>query len=159
MLHFGAVYSLLPAAMRSKEADVMLWATMLQESGGVDRVQKPRRPGGPAGPARGLWQFEQGGGVLGVLQHESSGPIARAVCRARGLRPKSYDVWAALARDDVLAGCFARLLLWTDPAPLPGLGDEAVAWAYYERNWRPGAPHPDRWPGNYAKALEWASLS
>ena len=48
---------------------------------------------------------------------------------------------------------FARLLLWTDPAPLPALGAAVRAWAYYRRNWRPGKPHPETWPEMYQNAL------
>ncbi|MET3652466.1 hypothetical protein [Dyella japonica] len=63
------------------------------------------------------------------------------------------SVYAALATDDLLAAGFARLLLLTDAAALPALGDQASAWSYYQRNWRPGRPHPEAWPQHYATAL------
>ena len=62
------------------------------------------------------------------------------------------SVYAALLIDDVLAAGIARLLLWTDPAPLPELGDVDAGWNYYDRNWRPGAPRPEAWPYNYSIA-------
>ncbi len=52
----------------------------------------------------------------------------------------------------MLAAAFARLLLLTDAKPLPQIGDVQGAWAYYVRNWRPGKPHPDTWPGLYKQA-------
>lgn len=101
------------------------------------------------GPARGLWQFERGGGVAGVLRHPATrghivGPLAR-----RGLPPPdasgaSYPAWEALETDDVLAAIFARLLLLSDPAPLPS--DHATAAGLYLRTWRPGRPQgPEIW--------------
>lgn len=139
-------YALLPTRMRSQEATLMLLAIGLQESRFLHRRQI-------GGPARGYLQFERDGGVRGVLMHPASRPHALAVCAARGVRPVAADVYAALEHDDVLAAGFARLLLYSDPAPLPALGDEAGAWAYYLRNWRPGKPHPQTWPKLYQNAL------
>jgi hypothetical protein len=42
------------------------------------------------------------------------------------------------------------LLLWTDPQPMPTSQD--AGWQCYLRNWRPGKPHPDQWPRNWASA-------
>lgn len=142
--------ALLPPAMDSRAARVLLLAIAGQESGLRARVQHPLRPGMPPGPARGLWQFEQAGGVAGVLRHDATRELAAGVCRLRGVPATRVAVWPALATDDVLAAAFARLLLWTDPAPLPA--DEAGGWALYLRTWRPGRPHPDRWPANFAAA-------
>ncbi|MCY1303002.1 hypothetical protein D9M70_526890 [compost metagenome] len=50
-------------------------------------------------------------------------------------------IWRALEHDDVLAAGFARLLLWSDPKPLPLAGDEQGAFDLYLRTWRPGAYH------------------
>jgi hypothetical protein len=144
--------ALLPGVRDSDEARVLLLAIGLQESGLIDRVQKVT--GGGAGPARGLLQFERGGGVRGVLSHPASRDLALQACVARRLPATSTSVvWDELATDDVLAFAFGRLLLLTDPKPLPALGDEEGAWAYYLRCWRPGKPHPDRWPANYRAAL------
>jgi hypothetical protein len=62
------------------------------------------------------------------------------------------DVWLALETDDILAARLARLLLWTDPRPLPVRGDAAAGWNYYIRNWRPGKPHPQTWGAFWREA-------
>lgn len=139
-------FALLPTKMAGKRATVMLLAIGLQES----RLQFRRQIGGPA---RGLWQFEQNGGVRGVLTHPSSRPHALEVCAARDVEPTAPAVYEALERDDVLAAAFARLLLWTDPKPLPALGQVQEAWELYARAWRPGKPHPQTWEAIYAQAL------
>jgi hypothetical protein len=144
----------LPARMATDEARVMLLAIGLQESRFRHRVQMPLRPGMPPGPARGFWQFERGGGVIGVLTHPASSRLAMEACAARDIRPNSPIVWAKLAEDDVLAAIFARLLLFTDAAPLPAIGRDADAWACYIRNWRPGKPHPQTWKALYDSAVE-----
>lgn len=64
----------------------------------------------------------------------------------------------------MLAAGLARLLLYTDPARLPGLGDEEGAWQLYLRTWRPGAftrgtaakraELRQKWAKHYAQALE-----
>ena len=138
---------LLPPALTSDEACVLVLAIFLQESALRTRVQDG------SGPARGLGQFERGGGVVGVLQHRATEAMARALCAVRGVPATSYSVYTSLAGDDLLAAGFARLLLYTDPAPLPPLGAVDTAWAYYKRTWRPGKPRPDDWPDNYATAL------
>ena len=147
----AAAAQLLPAALDTLAARVVMLAIMGQESGCLHRAQVLN--GGGKGPARGLAQFELGGGVRGVLEHPSSRYWAVQVCKARDVRPVARDVWVRMETDDVLAAAFARLLLFTDAKRLPEPGDQAAAWNYYKRNWRPGKPHPDRWPGNYAAAM------
>lgn len=137
---------LLPGKFDSKPARVQLLAIAMQESG-----LRTRRQGG--GPARSLWQFEQSGGIRGVLEHPSSRQYARAACGLQAVAPVSSDVYAAFLSDDQLACAFARLLLWTDAAPLPQVDDAAGAWAYYVRNWRPGKPRPESWAANHAAAV------
>lgn len=139
--------ALLPARMNSAAAVVQMLAIGLQES----RFQHRRQIGGPA---RGFWQFEQGGGVRGVLRHSASREHALAVCRVRNVIATESAAYAALEHDDVLAAAFARLLLWTDPKALPSLGDGQAAWDLYLRVWRPGKPHRHTWDALYAKALE-----
>lgn len=104
-----------------------------------------------AGPARSFWQFEQGGGVDGLL-HVTSTKM-QAVCAALEVPFNSDDIFEAMAWNDTLACCMARLLLWCDPQALPPVGSESGAWGNYIRNWRPGAPHPERWPKCYGTAL------
>ena len=152
----GAIYDdairpalrLLPAPMNSREALVMLFAIGLQES----RMEWRRQHGN--GPARGLWQFEQGGGVHGVMNHAASRQHAFSVLGTLGHTDISeHGVWAALETDDVLAAAFARLLLWTDPKPLPKMDNPWGAWDCYIRSWRPGMPRPDSWMPNHAEAV------
>lgn len=137
---------LLPEEMTSDEAKVMVVAICLQESGLACRKQI-------GGPAHGLAQFEQSGGVRGVLGHHATRATARALCGKRHVIPTASAVYEALLHDDVLAAGFARLLLWTDPHALPALGDEAGAWGLYLRTWRPGKPRPAHFSGNYQQAL------
>ncbi len=151
-----AALALLPSAMDSAQARVMLLAIQQQEDPEQRRAQRVIVAGkARKGPARGLWQFERSGGVAGVISHPSSRYWAAKVCEARGVPFSAAKVWAALETDDVLAAAFARLLLFTDPKPLPALGDAAGAWKLYcNRTWRPGKPHPAKWAGNYARALQ-----
>ena len=88
--------ALLPAAMDTPQARCMLLAIGLQESRFVHRRQI-------GGPARGFWQFEQGGGVRGVLAHPASAALARQVCQVRGVPPTAPSVYSRLELDDVLA--------------------------------------------------------
>lgn len=131
--------------MDSPKARMMLLAIGLQESRFEHRRQIK-------GPARGFWQFESGGGVRGVLMHKTSSYDAAKVCHARGVGSSTKEVYERLEHDDILACCFARLLLWTDAKPLPMIGDVEGSWDYYERNWRPGKPHPHTWPALYQQA-------
>lgn len=105
------------------------------------------------GPARSYFQFEEGGGVAGVLKHPASASRIRNVCDALDIPCTVPTVYEAMAWNDHLAVAMTRLLLWTDPAALPALGDQVGAWHYYERLWRPGAPRPASWPVNYATAM------
>ena len=139
--------ALLPAKMTSPQAELMLLAIGLQES----RLTHRRQIGGPA---RGLWQFERGGGVAGVLRHAASREHALIVCDARRVAPVPEQVYQRLEHDDVLAAAFARLLLYTDPARLPALGEVGASWDLYLRTWRPGKPHRHTWDALYAQALE-----
>lgn len=129
----GPGLALLPSTMDSVPARVMLLAIQLQED------PQQRRRQWPTGPARGLWQFERGGGVRGVLNHAATQRLARSVCAERGVAATPEAVWSALEHDDLLACAFARLLLWSDPAPLPAPVYPGAAWNLYLRTWRPGA--------------------
>lgn len=110
------------------------------------QVLRGNRPG----PATGRWQFERGGGVAGVMTHARTEPVARRWCERQGVPFERGAVWEALENDDALACAFARLLLWSDPRPLPA--DQDAAWEYYRRNWKPGKPHPQDWPDNWQLA-------
>lgn len=143
----GPAMLLVPMAMDTPQARIMLLAIGLQESGLQYRTQHMH------GPARGLWQFERGGGVKGVLEHPSTCAIAKAACEAHTVNPTAQDVWEVLETDDVLAAVFARLLLWSDAHKLAN--DAQSGWLTYLRTWRPGKPKPDTWPAFYARAYGW----
>lgn len=154
----SAALDLLPAKMRSAQAVVTLLVIQLQEAPNGEQRQI-------GGPAVGIWQFEKGGGIAGVLRHPSSRPYALSVCKALGVEPSKDAVYAALQHsDDVLDAAFARLLLWTDAASLPAVGDVEGAFQLYLRTWRPGAytrgntatrrKLRQKWGVNYAKAME-----
>jgi len=138
-------YKLLPLKMDSPFARVNQAAIGQQESGYLVRRQYGN------GPARGYWQFEEGGGVRGVMEHKSTADLARKVCHARGVPFVRRTVWEALETDDVLAAAFCRLLMWTDSGKLPT--NEAEGWAMYLRTWRPGKPHPEEWPASWKFGL------
>lgn len=156
-------FTLLPARMRSREAVLMLLVIGRQES-----LFKYRRQ--INGPARGFWQFEYGGGFKGVFGHHSSKQHAEHLAAARlhfkylDLRANLRHAYDQLEHDDVFAAGIARLLLWTDPKPLPALNDVDGAWQLYLRTWRPGAyarGTPEqrsalrkKWGGYYQQALE-----
>jgi hypothetical protein len=135
---------LLPMGMDSPRARVQMLATGLQETGLRYRRQHMQ------GPARGLTQFERGGGVRGVLEHPSTSAIAREVCLSRCITPDAQSAWEAMETDDVLCMAFTRLLLWSDPHKLPD--DQYGGWLLYLRTWRPGRPRPDTWQAFYARA-------
>ena len=150
----AAALLLLPKAMHAQEAVVLMYATGLQESKFLDRFQVIEPTRTRKGPARGFWQFEHGGGVIGVMTHGATRQHAARVCEAQGVPFKSREVWARLETDDVLAAAFARLLLWSDPRPLPRVGDVWGAWECYLSTWRPGKPHRRTWEAFYLAAVQ-----
>lgn len=137
--------ALLPAAMSSLEAKVMLLAIMLQESGLRARQQE-------GGPAKGIAQCERPIMQL-LLDNRASEVPVRNLCSARAVAPTASDMYWAVGTDDVFAAGIARLILWCDLEPLPALGDQDGAWACYLRVWGPGKPRPADWPANYRAAL------
>lgn len=158
---------LLPAGWNTPEAQVMQIAIALQESGLATRRQYGD------GPARSLWQFERGtqasrGGVWGIYLHPASRTHLQGLCEARGVPFDPASIWSRIEVDDLLAACCARLLLRTDPYPLPAVNDfvdpvhhidpkdpkASASWKlYYARTWRPGRPHPEKWPANHSAAV------
>ena len=138
---------ILPPMMTSDAAKAMLLAIGMQESRLVHRKQI-------GGPAVGLWQFERGGGVAGVLRHPATQGHAATVCWRLGNAGTTASVYHALEHDDVLAACFARLLLWTLPQGLPCRDDPEDGWNQYLKAWRPGKPHKRTWAANFKRAWE-----
>lgn len=128
----------------SDGARVLVTAIAGQESRWAARRQV-------GGPARSYWQFELKGGVAGLFRL-----VPRqlgAVCAACDVTFDAATVFEAMAWHDMLACAMARLLLWSDPAPLPLRGDIDGAWEYYRRTWRPGLPRPESWAGIYDRTL------
>lgn len=145
-----AALALLPTHMDTPAARAMLVAIGLQESRFLYRRQVQ-------GPARGFWQFEAGGGVRGVLTHPTSRPHALTILEL--LRyPVDADtamVHQALEHNDLLACCFARLLLTTLPDALPASVDmKDEGWRQYLAAWRPGAPHRQTWDNLFVEAWQ-----
>ena len=136
----NAGLALLPSSMDTPAARVLLMTFGLQESGFKHRDQLEKNGRNTVmGPALSYWQFERGGGVLGVLTHPASRNYAKRVCDAVGVEPESRAVWERMATDDALGCAFARLLIWTDPIAMPAPTDTEAALRLYLRTWRPGA--------------------
>ena len=144
---FPAAFALLPVGMDSAPARAMLVAIGLQES----RFKYRKQVGGPA---HGFWQFEHGGGVRGVLQHPQTRNTIREVLTALAYDDTTLTSYNAIVDNDVLACCYARLLLFTLPNTLPAKGDADEGWRQYISAWRPGKPHRGTWDAFYAQA--WA---
>ena len=152
----------LPTALASKPARVMLYAIGLQESEMKYRFQIVRFRPGVKGPARGLWQFERGGGAKGVIEHPASRFWMHRVCARVNVPFNPTALWNQIEHDDALAAIAARLLLFTDPKALPATDDTDGAFRLYLRVWRPGAwdrGTPDqrrklraKWAANHAAA-------
>jgi hypothetical protein len=145
-----ALTDYLPDRMDTVSARLMMLAIQKHEDPEERRYQLVKRteataqenivgPKSAKGPARGLWQFEQGGGVKGVLNHPTAGRYLHDICDRLDVIPDPKHCWHAIEFDDALAACFARLLLWSDPGKLPGINDADAAFALYLRTWRPGA--------------------
>jgi hypothetical protein len=160
---------LLPCKMDTPEARVQLLAIGLQESRFAYRrqvitVTRKNKQGiaesvsVAEGPAKSFWQGERGGGMVhGVRTHPATKAMANVLYEARQVKPTDTAIWNAIENDDVLAAGLARLLIYTDPHPLPALGDAQRAWDYYLRTWRPGKPHRLTWDALYRRALEFVT--
>ena len=148
---------ILPPMMASDRARAQMLAIQAQED--PQQVRKQIAGYGKDGtiiwgPARGLWQFERGGGVAGVLRHHKTRDIAQDVCWRLGNSGTVAAVYHQLEHNDVLSACFARLLLWTLPGALPARDDVDGAWDQYIAAWRPGKPHKRTWAANFKRAWE-----
>ncbi len=137
----------------SKEAEVLLLTTALQESGLVHRLQV-------GGPARSYWQFEQGGGVRNVVSSSASALKLSAVCQDLNIPFSESVIFEAMAWNDQLAVVMARLNYWLNPLKLPDAQDVEGSWNYYVNTWHPGKPRKETWAGYHAQAYEavlWAT--
>lgn len=128
----------------------MILAICMQES----RFTHRRQIGGPA---KSYAQFEMSGGILGVLKHPATQGYIRDVLAELDYDDDILTSYTAIEHNDVLCAAYARLLLWSDPAPLPVIGQDHTSWAYYLRCWKPGKPHPDTWDAFYDEAWRLAA--
>ena len=133
----------------STQANRLLLAIALQESGPGLTARFQHSPRATPGPARGWWQFERIG-IRGVLEHRASSRLAEALVEDINVLPQHDAIWRAVEGVDDLACGFARLLLWQHPQALPI--EEVAAWNYYISLWRPGKPHAQNWPANWGVA-------
>lgn len=155
----GAVneaFALLPTKWDSHWGRVTHAAIGYQETKYLHRRQVVKVDGvlKEAGPACGYWQFEKGrtSGVGGVMNFGGLvSSKAMQICDIRGVPFDREQIWFALSQDDVLAAAFARLLMYTDAAPLPTT--QEAGWAMYARTWRPGKPHSETWADAWAFGL------
>ena len=145
------------AILNSTVAQRFMLAVSLQESGPKLEARYQRYPSLTPGPARGWWQFEQGGGVYGVLNHHATSSIARTICKEFSVDTNVAAVWRTLEGHDLLSTMFARLLIYSDPEPIPTNAE--AGWDYYLRTWRPGAPHEITWHPNWSTASETVGIS
>jgi hypothetical protein len=137
---------LLPARMHSRAADVISLAMGYQETKFATRQQY----GG--GPGHGYHQFERPS-VRRIMIHPRAKAPLQDICQKLDQPFTDASIYVGLLTDDVLDFALARLLMWTDAASLPQIGDEAGAWSFYIRVWNPGKPRPSDWHESYDKAL------
>lgn len=146
---YAASLRLLPDNMHSKAARAMVLAIGLQES----RFEHRRQI---AGPARGFWQFELGG-IAGVLTHQATRPHIMDVLAKLRYDASPHTSYVAIEHNDLLACCYARLLLWTLTERLPWVDEPERGWWQYLSAWRPGKPHEETWPEFYRQA--WGTVT
>jgi hypothetical protein len=134
----------------SPEARCLLLAIAGQESDWTERLPLLADPDGP----RGFWRCARHGLVLRVVTAEATRADVHRVCTGLSIPPGLDSVHEAIAWNDTLAYCVARLALTLDGRPLPAIGDAAAAWEVYRQVWLPPEPDPGRWADRYAKAVE-----
>ncbi len=133
------------------DARRFLLAIAIQESGLRHRRQVIAGAG-ETGPASSFWQFEQGGGCRGVLEHHIVAPCMRGLCLDFNVPVTPAGLWEAMRYNDVLAAIAARLLIYTLPSKLPTTAEDG--WKQYIAAWRPGKPHPDTWAAAWDTATK-----
>jgi hypothetical protein len=136
----------------SVDARRFLLAIALQETRLEYRRQVVKTAAGlvEEGPASSFWQFEQGGGCKGVVEHGSTCARMAKICTAYNVQNTPRGLWDAMRYNDVVAAAAARLLVYTLPGKLPTTA--ADGWAQYLRAWRPGKPHPATWGAHWDNA-------
>jgi hypothetical protein len=152
-----ACLSLFPEKYNTPEARAMLIAIALQES---DLEHRQQLIGNHRnwweslnGPATSYWQFEKIG-IRGVLEHRKTGPLAREVLEKLGYPEDVNTIHKAIAHNDILAVCIARLALYRLPQPLPQRDQSEMGWNQYVEAWRPGKPKRERWAERFELAWQ-----
>lgn len=130
----------------SVEEHTMLLAIAGVESAWSQRTQQP------VAYAHSFYQFERGG-VLGLMRDDETSKQVAVLCGMASVPFQSTAIWNYMAKPeaDNFSAAMARLLLWTDPRPLPK--NEVDGYQCYLRLWRPGAPYKDRWLSVYGQAV------
>lgn len=150
-----AVRQLFPEKWFIPEAKAMMIVIGLQESDFIHRQQLigHNRNWWQSinGPAVSFWQFERIG-IRGVLEHHATRKHALKVLEVFGYPEDIETLHQALKHNDLLAVCFARLLLFTVPQRLPSKNEPAEGWNQYLIAWRPGKPKQNRWSDRWAEA-------
>lgn len=141
----------------TRDAEAMMLAIAHQETELNARAQLVRAADGKLvenGPARSWWQMERISVTEVLTNHRTQG-WAKTVCRELHVPAEVNEVHRLIAWSDNLGCAFARINLWLDPRALPRavVEDQEVAWRTYLRAWRPGKPHPERWPVAWRAAL------
>ena len=124
--------------------------TIAMQETNLEHRRQVVKGGAEEGPAASFWQFEQGGGCRGVVEHGSTCARMAKVCAAFNVQNTARGLWEAMRYNDVVAAAAARLLVYTLPSKLPETA--ARGWAQYLSAWRPGKPHPDTWAAHWAAA-------
>lgn len=136
----------LKAIPASVEEHTMLLAIAGVESAWSQRTQQP------VAYAHSFWQWERGG-VLGLMRDDETSKQVAVLCGMAGVPFQSTGIWNYMAKPeaDNFSAAMSRLLLWTDPSPLPKTMDDGFD--YYVRNWRPGKPYEPRWAAVWSQAV------
>lgn len=106
--------------------------------------------GAQTGPAASWYQFEKGGGCVGVLTHRAVAERMKKICADYNIEATPQGLWEGMRFNDVVASAAARLLIYTLPKGLPTTAQDG--WEQYLAAWRPGKPHYSTWAANWGAA-------
>lgn len=137
----------LPMILNKPEAQCLMLAIAGQESAWKDRIQAP------GGQARGFWQMERGGMLVGVMGGTYASTLDKVLSN-HSIASDLDTIFEAIAWHDPLAYAVGRIGLFMDPSSLPAIGDEDGSWDVYLRVWRPGKPSRARWMSVYPQSVK-----
>lgn len=141
--------SVTTSQVATSSAKILLLAIALEESNLQHRQQIK-------GPARSFWQFERIG-IEGVVSRKTNKEILSKL----NYPTLTNTIYTQLLTNDQLGCILARLLLLSDPNPLPEpkYSEITNAYNYYLKNWRPGKKSPASWKTNWPLAIEVAHVN